>query len=206
MLNVALTGNIAAGKSAVAALLARWGAVVIDADTLVRELQRPGEPVFDAIVERFGREILAADGTLDRARLRARVFADPDARAALERIVHPAVQVRRAAMIDAARARGERVAVSDIPLLFESAAQGGLRLDEFDAVVLVDAPSDVRRRRLVELRGLAPAAADAMIAAQMPSAEKRDRSTWIIENDADLATLERRTRAVWDRIVGQAPA
>ncbi|HEX7337889.1 MAG TPA: dephospho-CoA kinase, partial [Gemmatimonadales bacterium] len=89
MLSVALTGNIAAGKSTVAELFRRWGATIIDADQLVRETQAPGQPVLQAIAERFGRELIAADGSLDRPALRARVLADPQALADLNRIVHP---------------------------------------------------------------------------------------------------------------------
>src|SRR5919201_1662043 len=135
MLHVALTGNIAAGKSTVAELFRRWGATLIDADQLVRELQAPGSPVLEAIVARFGAAVLRADGTLDRAALRRRVMADPAAREALERIVHPAVHRRREELLREAGRRGDRIVVSEIPLLFEVADSR-----EFDAVVLVDAP------------------------------------------------------------------
>lgn len=202
MLNVALTGNVAAGKSSVAGLFRRWGATVIDADQLVREVEAPGTAEFGAIVARFGAAVVAPDGTLDRARLRGRVFADPVARHDLEAIVHPAVARRRDALVAAARARGDRVVVSDIPLLFES-----LDPARFDAVVLVDAPDPVRLARLVRERGLAADEAARMMAAQWPAERKRawrdpaGRGALIIDNDADLATLERRTRAVWETLV-----
>ena len=102
MLNVALTGNIAAGKSAVAELFRRWGATVIDADEIVREVQAPGGPVMREIAERFGESVVRADGSLDRPALRRRVMADPEALAALNRIVHPAVHARRAELTAAA--------------------------------------------------------------------------------------------------------
>ena len=199
MLNVALTGNIAAGKSAVAELFRRWGATVIDADEIVREVQAPGGPVMREIAARFGESVLRVDGSLDRPALRRRVMADPDARAALNRIVHPAVQVRRADLMKAARSRGDHVVVSDIPLLFEAAEPG-----EFDVIVLVDAPEEVRLARLMEHRGLDREEARRMIEAQMPSREKRARSDYVIENDGDLAALERATKAVWRALLSRA--
>ncbi len=206
MLSVALTGNIAAGKSSVADLFRRWGATVIDADRLVREIQTPGTPEFDAIVRRFGPGVVAADGTLDRAGLRRMVLADPAARRDLEAIVHPAVALRRAALEARARAAGTRLVVNDIPLLFERLDPGA-----FDAVVLVDAPEPLRLARLRAARALPEGEAAAMIAAQMPAADKRrwrdprGRPPYIIENDADLATLEQRTRRVWRALEALQP-
>lgn len=204
MLHVALTGNVASGKTSVAELFRRWGATIIDADELVREAQRPGTPTLEAIVARFGPAVLTPAGELDRGALRARVFADPAARSDLEAIVHPAVWRRRAALLAEARARGDAVVVSDIPLLFETIDAGTFPLESVDAIVLVDAPAATRRERMVASRGLAAAEADRMIAAQMPAEEKRGRSTWIVENDADRATLERRARAVWDALRARA--
>jgi dephospho-CoA kinase len=192
MLSVALTGNIGAGKSTVAELFRRWGATVIDADQLVRELQAPGQPVLGEIVARFGAELLRPDGSLDRARLRSKVLGNPAALADLNRLVHPAVHHRRLALLAAARARGDRIVVSDIPLLFESADPA-----EFDAIVLVDAPEPVRRARLIATRGLSAADVDRLISAQLPSETKRARSDYVINNDADLATLERAASRVW---------
>jgi dephospho-CoA kinase len=199
MLNVALTGNIAAGKSAVADLFRRWGATVIDADEIVREVQAPGGPVLREIVARFGASVVRADGSLDRPALRQRVMADPDALAALNRIVHPAVHTRRAELVAAARSRGDRLVVSDIPLLFEAAEPS-----EFDMIVLVDAPEVVRLARLMEHRGLDREEARRMIEAQMPSREKRARSDYVIENDGDPAALERAAKAVWRALQSRA--
>jgi dephospho-CoA kinase len=196
MLNVALTGNIAAGKSTVAELFRAWGAVLIDADRLVRDAEAPGSPVLDLIATRFGADLIGPAGQLDRAALRRRVMGDAAARAELERIVHPEVDRRRAALLAEARARGARIVVSDIPLLFET-----LDPSAFDAVVLVDAPEPVRRARLLAERGLSGADADQMLAAQMPSAAKRARSTYVIDNDADRATLERRAAEVWQALL-----
>jgi dephospho-CoA kinase len=198
MLNVALTGNIAAGKSAVAQLFRRWGATVLDADEIVREVQAPGGAVMQRIAERFGAVVLA-DGTLDRSALRRIVMADAAAREALERIVHPAVYARRAERAAEAEARGDRIVVSDIPLLFETG-----HAEEFDAVVLVDAAEPVRLRRLVEQRGLTEAEALAMIRAQMPASAKRARSDYVIDNDGDRAALERAASEVWRALVARA--
>ncbi|MBA3317389.1 MAG: dephospho-CoA kinase [Gemmatimonadales bacterium] len=199
MLNVGLTGNIAAGKSAVVELFRRWGATVIDADQIVRELQALGGPVLREITGRFGHRVLSADGSLDRAALRRLVLADPEALAALNRIVHPAVHARRAELMAAARARGDHLVVSDIPLLFEASDPS-----EFDVVVLVDAPEAVRLTRLVVERGLDQDEARRMIEAQMPAADKRARSDFVIENGGDLAQLELAARAVWRALQSRA--
>jgi dephospho-CoA kinase len=199
MLNVALTGNIAAGKSAVAELFRGWGATVLDADAIVREVQAPGGAVLRSIAERFGDAVLGPDGALDRAALRRIVMADAAAREALERIVHPAVYARRAELAADAEARGDRILVSDIPLLFETG-----HAERFDLVVLVDAAEPVRLRRLVEQRGLSEAEARAMIRAQMPASEKRARSDYVIDNDGDRATLERAASEVWRALVARA--
>jgi dephospho-CoA kinase len=199
MLSVALTGNIAAGKSTVAELFRRWGATVIDADQLVRAAQAPGQPVLEKIAARFGGEVLRADGTLDRAALRAKVLKDPAALADLNRVVHPEVHRRRQGLLAEAWARGDRIVVSDIPLLFESANPA-----DFDAIVLVDAPEGVRRARLLATRTLPPDEADRFMAVQLPSTPKRARRDYVIENEGDLAALERAASAVWDALVARA--
>ena len=199
MLNVGLTGNIASGKSTVVELFRRWGAVIIDADQLAREAQAPGTEVLAAIVRRFGGDVLTSDGALDRAALRSKVMGDDQALGALNGIVHPAVQRRRAQLLEEARARGDRVVINDIPLLFEA-----LDPKDFDAVVLVDAPPAVRRARLRLLRGLTNAEADAMIAAQMPSDRKRGKSQYVIDNDGSKEALEQKARAVFDELTKRA--
>lgn len=199
MLVIGLTGNIGAGKSAVARHFAEWGATVIDADVLARDAVAPGTPTLAAIVERWGAGVLDPAGGLDRAALRRIVFFDPAERAALDAIVHPAVASRRSDAVAAARARGDRLVVADIPLLFEA----GLA-DTVDAIVLVDAPPAVRRDRLLRDRGLDGADADAMMAAQWPSDRKRPRADWIIDNDGDWATLRARARTVYDALVARA--
>jgi dephospho-CoA kinase len=195
MLNVALTGNIAAGKSTVVDLFRKWGATIIDADELAREAQAPGTPVLAAIANRFGADVLMADGTLDRAALRNKVMGDDAALTALNAIVHPAVQRRREELLQAARTRGDTLVVNDIPLLFEV-----LDPAQFDVIVLVDAGDAVRRARLRALRGLSNEDADRMIAAQMPSARKRGRSQFVIDNDGTAADLARTARQVFDEL------
>ena len=192
MLHLALTGNIAAGKSTVAAMLAAHGATIIDADVLSREAVAPGTAGLDAVVERFGAQVLAADGTLDRAALRARVFNDAVARDALNAIVHPAVRRLRDEAVRAAGERGDRIVISDIPLLFEVGLEHA-----FDGIILVDAPEAMRRERMVRDRGLTDAVAQAMIDAQWPSDRKRAGATWIVENDGSHEALAARVEAVW---------
>jgi dephospho-CoA kinase len=199
MLSVALTGNIGAGKSTVAALFQAWGATVIDADQLVRELQSPGQPTLARIAARFGSEVMGHDGSLNRAALRSRVFTDPGALADLNRIVHPEVQRRRMELLNEARARGDRIVVSDIPLLFEADDPG-----TFDAVVLVDAPDALRRSRLLATRALPPLELDRMMAAQLSSTAKRPRSDFLIENDGDLPALERAAKKTWKALLARA--
>ena len=182
---IGLTGNIAAGKSTVAAGLTAAGLPVIDGDTLAREVVAPGTPALAAIVARWGPTILAADGTLDRAALRRRILADPADRTALEAITHPAIAARRAARTAELAATGAPVVICDIPLLFEAQLE-----DTVDEIVLVDAPVAVRRARLIHDRGLAPSEADALIAAQMPAERKRAHADVVIDNAGSRADLD----------------
>src|SRR4029077_7767910 len=190
MLNVALTGNIAAGKSTVVGFFRRWGATIIDADELAREAEAPGSEVLGAIVRRFSADILASDGSLDRADLRSKVMGDDVALTALNAIVHPAVQRRREELQQVAERRGDLLVVNDIPLLFEV-----LDPAQFDVIILVDAPDALRRTRLRAMRGLSNEEADRMIAAQMPAARKRPRSQFVIEDAGTLPGPEAHERA-----------
>jgi len=199
MLSVALTGNIGAGKSTVADLFRRWGATVIDADALVRETQAPGQPALADIAGRFGRDLIRSDGSLDRAALRARVLRDPAELKALNQIIHPRVHRRRRELLSQAQARGDRIVVSDIPLLFEAADPA-----EFDVVVLVDAPEPIRRARLVASRNMSAEDLDDLMAAQLPSSEKRRRSDYVIENGGDHQALERSAATVWQALLARA--
>jgi dephospho-CoA kinase len=201
MLKVGLTGNIAAGKSTVASAWRELGATVIDADELSRRAVEPGTPAHAAIAAEWGTWVLEEGGTLDRAALRQIVFADPDARARLESIVHPAVAALRDASYRQADERGQPLVVADVPLLFEVGMA-----DEFDVVVLVDAPEETRLMRLVGDRGLEPDEARRMMAAQMPAELKRARADVVIENTRSLADLQRRAREVWEGLVRRAEA
>ncbi len=194
-LHLALTGNIASGKSTVAALLAAHGATIIDADLLAREAVAPDSAGLHAVVERFGPRVLLEDGTLDRAALRQRVFHDPVARDALNAIVHPAVRRLRNEAVQAAQARGDRVIISDIPLLFEVGLEHA-----FDGVIVVDAPSAERLARLIRDRGLSETEAQAMIDAQWPSDRKRAGATWIVDNSGSREALVARVEALWRSI------
>lgn len=194
MLNVVITGNVAAGKSTVADWFVRWGLTVIDADDLVRQVQSPGSKTLRDIASRFGRDVLLPDGALDRAALRKKVLADPAdpaELASLNAIVHPVVARLRAERTEEARARGESIVVNDIPLLFEV-----LRPDDFDLVILVDAPERVRKKRLVE-RGVTADEAQRLMASQLPAEPKREQSHIVIDNNGSLADLEKRAREVW---------
>jgi len=200
MLKIALTGNIAAGKSTVVSFLARWGATIVDADELAREAQAPGTDVLAAIGRRFGTDVLSADGSLDRAALRSKILGDEAALRALNAIVHPAVQERRDELLRAARARGDLLVINDIPLLFEV-----LDPARFDVIVLVDAPLALRRARL-RARGLTDDDADRMLLVQMPAERKRDRSTFVIDNTGSLEDLEREAHRVFLRLRQRAAA
>lgn len=199
MLKVGLTGNIAAGKSTVARVWESLGATIIDADRLAREAVEPGTPALREIAAEWGPGVLDASGRLDRAALRRIVFTDPEARARLERIVHPAVGALREREYRRATERGEPLIVADIPLLFEV----GLA-DEFDTIVLVDAPESVREQRLVSDRGLSQEDARQMIAAQMPSEQKRSDAEYVIDNVGTPAELERRAADVWRELQRRA--
>jgi dephospho-CoA kinase len=198
-MRVGLTGNIAAGKSSVAAVWRELGATVVDADHLARQAVEPGTPALARIAEAWGTWVLTDTGELDRGALRQIVFADPDARERLEAIVHPAVGALRDAAYRDAEARGEALVVADVPLLFEVGM-----VDEVDVVVLVDAPGEVRLMRLVGDRGLSADEAQRMIAAQMPAELKRARADIVIENTGSLPELEQRAAEVWQELLERA--
>lgn len=192
MILIGLTGNIASGKSTVAQMLADRGATIIDADELARDAVAVGSDGHRKIVERWGDDILKADGGLDRVALRQIVFQEPSELEALNSIVHPEVSRLRDDLINEARERGDETVVCDIPLLFERRL-----VDDFDRIVLVDSPRPLRLERLTRERALGQTEAMNMIAAQMPAELKRARADYIIENEGDLATLEKRVDEVW---------
>jgi dephospho-CoA kinase len=195
MLRVGLTGNVGAGKSTVVGLFAGWGATVIDTDLLAREVVEPGSHPLELIREIFGGEVMAEDGGLDRAAMRRVVFADHGAREQLEGILHPAIRARFRELSLEAEARGDRIVIGVVPLLYEKAMEA-----DFDVVLLIDAPLDLRIERLLGKRGLSADEARAIAAAQMPAEEKRARADFIIDNDSDIPTLERRAWETWKEI------
>ncbi|MBV9098756.1 MAG: dephospho-CoA kinase [Frankiaceae bacterium] len=202
MLLVGLTGGIGSGKSEVARRLAALGAVVVDADVVAREVVEPGTPGLDAVVAAFGPDVLTADGRLDRDRLAALVFGDADARARLNAIVHPLVRERTVALVtQAATADPHAVVVNDVPLLVEA---GLAKTGGYDAIVVVAADPATQRRRLVEQRGMAPADADARIAAQAPLADKLAVADYVVRNEGDLAELDAQVREVWAHLAERA--
>ncbi|MGI8498407.1 MAG: dephospho-CoA kinase [Gemmatimonadaceae bacterium] len=192
MLLTGLTGNIASGKSSVALLLAERGATIIDADILARQAVEGGTPTYRAIVERWGGEILDDGGSINRAALRQVVFENPEELEALNAIVHPQVARLRDQGIAEARQRGDQIVVCDIPLLFERRL-----VDDFDKIVLVDAPRPNRLERLVRDRGMPQSEAMTMIAAQMPAELKRARADYVIDNGGSQAELVRQVNEVW---------
>lgn len=197
---IALTGGIASGKSTIAARLAEHGAVVVDADRLAREVVEPGEPALAAIREAFGPEVLTEDGRLDRAALAAVVFRDEDARHRLNDIVHPAVIARSQALFREALERDpQTIVVYDVPLID---ARG---VGEFERIVVADAPAEVRRRRLVELRGMSEDDAAARIASQLDDERRRALATDVVDTGDSLERTLERTDALWERLIGPHP-
>jgi dephospho-CoA kinase len=190
---IALTGGIASGKSAVADLLARHGAVIIDSDVLAREVVALGTPGLDAIAERFGPGVLAADGSLDRAALGRIVFADPEARTALEGITHPAIRERSEWLRE--HAPEGAIVIDVIPLLVEA----GLA-ERYDTVIVVDADEDTQLRRLMARSGLTREEAELRIAAQASRRRRRTVADEVVVNDGDRAELEARVDALWQRL------
>ncbi|MGW1977827.1 dephospho-CoA kinase [Streptomyces sp. NPDC001889] len=197
MLSVGLTGGIGAGKSEVSRLLESYGAVLIDADRIAREVVEPGTPGLAAVVAAFGESVLAPDGTLDRPKLGAIVFADPDRLAALNAIVHPLVGARSQEL---ERAAGlEAVVVHDVPLLTENALA-----DRYDLVVVVDASVETQLDRLVGRRGMTESDARARMAAQATREQRRAIADLVIDNDGPLEQLEPQVRRVWAELTRRA--
>ena len=195
---IGLTGGIASGKSVVAARLAERGAVVVDADKLAREVVEPGTPALAAIADRFGADVIAADGSLNRPALGAIIFTDPEARLALNAITHPAVWKRaRELFAEAESADPDAVVVYDVPLLAEAAAD---RPITFDLVVVVDASAETRLKRLVELRGLSEDEARHRISSQASDAERLALADVVVDSDGSLAETLAQADALYARV------
>lgn len=206
MVKVGLTGGIGAGKSEVSRLLSSYGAVIVDADKIAREVVEPGTPGLAAVVAEFGEGVLSADGTLDRPVLGRIVFNDPEKREALNAIVHPLVGARSAELEAAAAARErerrgaghEAVVVHDVPLL----AENGLA-PLYDVVIVVDAAPETQLERLTRLRGMSEEEAKSRMAAQATRVRRLEIADIVIDNDGPLEDLEPQVRAVWERLRGR---
>ncbi|WP_371587577.1 dephospho-CoA kinase [Streptomyces virginiae] len=197
MLKVGLTGGIGAGKSEVSRLLAGYGAIVVDADRIAREVVEPGTPGLAAVVAAFGESVLTTEGTLDRPKLGSIVFADPAKLRTLNAIVHPLVGARSAELEAAAGA--DAIVVHDVPLLTEN----GLA-PLYDLVVVVDATPGTQLARLTALRGMAEEEARARMATQATREQRLAVATLVIDNDGPLEALEPQVRKVWDELTARA--
>jgi dephospho-CoA kinase len=189
VLRVGLTGGIGAGKSEVSRRLAAYGAVVIDADRIAREVVEPGTEGLAEVVAAFGPEVLTADGTLDRARLGDIVFADPELRGKLNAIVHPRVAAR---MAELERGASGPIIVHDVPLIAENGRAGA-----YDVVVVVDAPPKAQVERLVRRRGMTREQARARMAAQASREQRLAIADIVIDNSGSLAELDRQVGDLW---------
>ncbi|WP_309897293.1 dephospho-CoA kinase [Archangium sp.] len=186
-----LTGGIASGKSTVSRMLRELGAHVLDADVIAREVVEPGTPGLQAVAERFP-GVLGPDGRLDRAKLGARVFGDPQERAALNALLHPLIGQQFMLRTQALAEQGVEHVLYDAPLLIENRLHLGM-----DGVVLVWVPREVQKARLMGRDGLDEAAAEARLAAQLPLDEKRQHATWVVDNSGELGTTRARVEEVW---------
>lgn len=189
---VGLTGGIGSGKSTVSARLAELGAWVVDYDLLAREAVEPGTPALAAIHERFGSDVLTADGSLDRPALGAVVFADERARRDLEAITHPAIRALAALRVTQA---GDAVVVHDHPLLVEMGMA-----EHCDLVVVVDVPVEVQLQRLVEQRGLTEVDARARLAAQTTREDRLAVADVVLDNRGSREELLATVDALWARL------
>jgi dephospho-CoA kinase len=201
---IGLSGGIGTGKSTVAGILTRLGAVIIDADAIVHELQAPGTPMLAEIASAFGAELIRPDGSLDRARLGELVFRDPEARLRLGKIVHPGVGAEMLRRLDAAREARVGLVVLDIPLLFEGrkAGTGNAAQLGFDATVLVYAAEPQQIERQLARDGYGRDEALRRVRSQLPIEEKRALADFVIDNSGSLAETERQVRELYDRLLG----
>jgi len=199
VLRVGLTGGIGTGKSEVSRRLASYGAVVIDADAVAREVVAPGTPGLAEVVQAFGPEVLRSDGTLDRDRLGELVFADESLRTKLNAIIHPRVGER---MAELERQAGDAlVIVHDVPLLAENHLAGS-----FDEVVVVDVPPRIQAERLARERGMSRDQAEARMGAQASREERLAIATIVVDNSGSLAELDREVGELWAELRRRARA
>ena len=193
---IGLTGGIASGKSVVAARLAERGAVVVDADRIAREVVETGTPALARIAEEFGGDVIASDGSLDRAALGALIFGSPEKRAALNAITHPAVGIRSKQLFAAAEAADPgAIVVYDVPLLVDAG-----RTDEFDLVVVVNASTETRVTRMIELRGMTRDEAMHRINSQATNTERLAIADVVIDSNGTLEQTLAQADALWEKL------
>jgi dephospho-CoA kinase len=193
VLNVGLTGGIGAGKSEVTRRFAALGAHIIDADALAREVVEPGTPGLEAVIAEFGPEVRAADGSLDREAVAAKVFGDDEARARLNAIVHPLIGERVFALLaEYEKTDPDGILINDVPLIAESGVAA-----RYEVIIVVDAPVETQLDRLVRLRGMTPEAARARIDVQASREQRLALATFVITNAGDLGSLQRQVDEVW---------
>jgi dephospho-CoA kinase len=204
---IGLTGGIGTGKSTVCKMLRELGAVIVDSDEIVRELQAPGQPMLDEIAEAFGPEVIREDGSLDRARVGELVFRDPEARRKLNGIVHPGVGRESARRLAEARASEAALVVLDIPLLYET-RRGGTASGAnagADAVVVVYASRELQIARQLERNDYDRAEAERRVDSQIPIDEKRSAADHVIDNSGSLEATARQVRALYAKLVPSCP-
>ena len=200
MLNVGLTGGIGAGKSEVTRRFAALGAHIIDADALAREVVEPGTPGLDAVIAEFGPEVRAANGSLDREAVAAKVFGDDEARARLNAIVHPLIGERVFALLaEYEQADPDGILINDVPLIAESGVA-----ERYEVIIVVDAPVETQLDRLVRLRGMTREAAQARIDIQASRDQRLALADHVITNDGDLDSLQRQVDDVWSALQSRA--
>ncbi len=199
---IGLTGGIATGVSTVAQMFRELGAVVIEADKIAREVVVPGTDPYRKIVETFGREILTADGTIDRRRLGQVIFADGAARRRLNVITHPAIRRRIAEEVERLREpRPDAVVILDVPLLLDTTGPDSF---DMDGVIVVVADPKTQAARLIERDGLSREEVERRLASQRPAAEKAVEAEWVIQNSGSIDETRRQVAALWQRLKGEA--
>ena len=195
---IGLTGGIASGKSTAARTLAELGARIVDADAVAREIVAPGQPALAEIVRTFGRDMLLPDGTLDRKRLGAVIFADADKRRALNAITHPRIAAETQARLSELREAGERVAIYEAALLVENGVHKAL-----DGLIVVVCDEATQLARLSSRDGYAEADARARVAAQAPVADKIAAATWVVDTSGPLTDTKKQLARIWEEILSR---
>jgi dephospho-CoA kinase len=198
---IAVTGGIGSGKSAVAKLFESWGASIVDADLLAREVVIPGSEGLQRVSSAFSKDLILADGSLNRPKLASIIFSDPSKKQLLESILHPLIRQRWLTKLDELKKAGAPVIVYVIPLLFESHRP----MPELQKIVLVSASVETRIKRIVARDGFSREMAELRISAQLPDADKVDQSDFIIVNDGSFQQLETKTREVFEAITTRRP-